>query len=184
LAVFILARAKALLWEIGDELSRSGRLESAGDIFFVTLPEARLALADKDLRSVVRERRADYGHELKRRHVPRILLSDGTEPTAEEALDAAADGTLRGTPASPGTVTAKARVLLDPTDARLEPGEILIAPSTDPGWTPLFLIAGGLVMEMGELCRTALWSPASTGSRPSPGCRTLQSASLWGSRLP
>jgi pyruvate,water dikinase len=149
LAVLILARARALLWEIGDELSRSGRLESAGDIFFVTLPEARLALADKDLRPVVRERRADYGHELKRRHVPRILLSDGTEPTAEEALDAAADGTLRGTPASPGTVTAKARVLLDPTDARLEPGEILIAPSTDPGWTPLFLTAGGLVMEMG-----------------------------------
>ncbi|MDQ3590009.1 MAG: PEP-utilizing enzyme, partial [Actinomycetota bacterium] len=33
--------------------------------------------------------------------------------------------------------------------ARLEPGEILVAPSTDPGWTPLFLTAGGLVMEMG-----------------------------------
>jgi pyruvate,water dikinase len=31
----------------------------------------------------------------------------------------------------------------------LEPGEILVAPSTDPGWTPLFLTAGGLVMEMG-----------------------------------
>jgi pyruvate,water dikinase len=40
-------------------------------------------------------------------------------------------------------------VILDPTGARLEPGEILVAPSTDPGWTPLFLTAGGLVMEMG-----------------------------------
>jgi phosphohistidine swiveling domain-containing protein len=40
-------------------------------------------------------------------------------------------------------------VILDPSDARLEPGEILVAPSTDPGWTPLFLTAGGLVMEMG-----------------------------------
>jgi rifampicin phosphotransferase len=48
-----------------------------------------------------------------------------------------------------GFVTAKARVVLDPTDARLEPGEILVAPSTDPGWTPLFLTASGLVMEMG-----------------------------------
>jgi len=46
-------------------------------------------------------------------------------------------------------VTAKARVILDPTGARLSPGEILVAPSTDPGWTPLFLTAGGLVMEMG-----------------------------------
>ncbi len=46
-------------------------------------------------------------------------------------------------------VTGVARVILDPTGAYLEPGEILVAPSTDPGWTPLFLTAGGLVMEMG-----------------------------------
>ncbi len=81
--------------------------------------------------------------------MPRILLSDGTEPSAGEVLDATADGALRGTPASPGTVRAKARVILEPTGARLEPGEILVSPSTDPGWTPLFLTAGGLVMEMG-----------------------------------
>jgi len=147
LVILVFARARALLLGIGEDLARSGRLESAEDIFFVTLPEARSALAGKDLRSAVRERRASYEHELNRRHVPRILLSDGTEPTAEAVT--AADGALRGTPASPGTVTAKARVILDPTGARLEPGEILVAPSTDPGWTPLFLTAGGLVMEMG-----------------------------------
>jgi rifampicin phosphotransferase len=145
----VFARARALLWKIGEELKEAGRLEHAGDVFFVTLPETRAALADKDLRSVVRERRAGYEQELNRRRVPRILLSDGTEPTAEETLDAASEGALRGTPASAGTVSAKARVILDPTGARLEPGEILVAPSTDPGWTPLFLTAGGLVMEMG-----------------------------------
>ena len=59
------------------------------------------------------------------------------------------NGALVGTPASAGTVTADARVILDPVGAHLEPGEILVAPSTDPGWTPLFLTAGGLVMEMG-----------------------------------
>ena len=59
------------------------------------------------------------------------------------------DGALVGTPASAGTVTGPARVVLDPVGAHLEPGEILVAPSTDPGWTPLFLTAGGLVMEMG-----------------------------------
>ena len=46
-------------------------------------------------------------------------------------------------------MTALARVILDPHDARVEPGEILVAPSTDPGWTPLFLKAAGLVMEVG-----------------------------------
>jgi rifampicin phosphotransferase len=150
LAVLVLARARALLREVGEELVKAGRLEQAGDVFLVTLPEVWSALtAETDLRSVVRERRAGYGHELNRRRVPRILLSDGTEPTAEETPGAAADGALRGTPASPGAVRAKARVILDPTGARLEPGEILVAPSTDPGWTPLFLTAGGLVMEMG-----------------------------------
>ena len=40
-------------------------------------------------------------------------------------------------------------MVLDPIDPHREPGEILVCPSTDPGWTPLFLTAGGLVMEMG-----------------------------------
>ncbi|MCA1717761.1 MAG: phosphoenolpyruvate synthase [Actinobacteria bacterium] len=147
--ILLFARARVLLQQVGEELARAGRLESAEGIFFITLPEAHKGLSSTDLRPVVRERRAGYEHELKRRHVPRVLLSDGTEPAAEETLDAADDGALRGTPASSGTVTARARVILDPNGAHLEPGEILVAPSTDPGWTPLFLTAGGLVMEMG-----------------------------------
>ena len=72
-----------------------------------------------------------------------------TQRTLHRRAADEAQGVLRGTPASPGRVTAKARVILDPTGAHLAPGEILVAPSTDPGWTPLFLTAGGLVMEMG-----------------------------------
>ena len=75
-------------------------------------------------------------------------MSDGTEPETHAATGAASAG-LSGTPASAGTVTGIARVVLDPVGAHLKPGEILVAPSTDPGWTPLFLTAGGLVMEMG-----------------------------------
>ena len=58
---------------------------------------------------------------------------------------------MRGSPASPGLVTGKARVIRSPQGAHLEPGEILVASSTDPGWMPLFLTAGGLVMEMGGM---------------------------------
>src|SRR5207247_6947787 len=130
---------------IGKELQHAGRLETAEDIFFITLPETHVALAGKDMRPTVRERRADYEHELHRRQVPRVLLSDGTEPGATSQPLALHPGTLQGTPASPGHVSAPARVILDPTGARLEPGEILVAPSTDPGWTPLFLTAAGLV---------------------------------------
>jgi rifampicin phosphotransferase len=147
--VKLLARGRELLWPVGEELATTGQLEQAQDIFFISLSEARAALAGTDMRSVVRERRASYEHELHRRHVPRVLLSDGAEPSIETQATGSANDTLRGTPASAGIVTAKARVILDPTGARLEPGEILVAPSTDPGWTPLFLTASGLVMEMG-----------------------------------
>jgi phosphohistidine swiveling domain-containing protein len=147
--VLLLARVRALLWSVGEELAEGRRLERAGDIFFLTVPEAWVAVAGGDLRATVHERRAVYEQELGRRHVPRLLLSDGTEPTAGTHDATAEDGVLRGTPASGGMVTQKARVILDPAGADLEPGEILVAPSTDPGWTPLFLTAGGLVMEMG-----------------------------------
>jgi pyruvate,water dikinase len=127
----------------------AGRVETAEDIFFLTPLEARAALAGADMHRIIRERRNEYSRELKRRHIPRVLLSDGSEPVAQTDSPDAATAQLRGTPASPGQVTAQARVILDPDGAHLEPGEILVAPSTDPGWTPLFLTAGGLVMEMG-----------------------------------
>jgi pyruvate,water dikinase len=148
----VLTQARAPLWEVGEVLVRAGRLDEAGDLFFLTLSEAHVLLSGADLRERVRERQATFARELGRRHVPLVLLSDGTEPlreTQKGQSDVRAAGTLQGTPASPGRVTAIARVVLDPHDAHLKPGEILVAPSTDPGWTPLFLKASGLVMEVG-----------------------------------
>lgn len=145
----LLAQARVLLYPVGEELVRAGRLEAAGDIFFISLPEAHQALAGTDLRALVSARHAVFKRELARRHVPLVLLSDGTEPGYQPVITGFTDDTLRGVPASPGIVTAPARVVLDPHDAHLKQGEILVAPSTDPGWTPLFLTASGLVMEMG-----------------------------------
>ncbi len=59
---------------------------------------------------------------------------------------------LYGVAVSGGTVTAKAKIILDPVSQNiLEPGEILVAQATDPGWTPLFQIAGGLILEKGGM---------------------------------
>jgi rifampicin phosphotransferase len=143
-----IAAVRRELAAVGAELARRGTLEKGDDVFFLDLTEARAALNGRDQRALVRERRDSYEAELRRRHIPRVILSDGTEPEAQ-AVAAAGDGALAGTPASAGSVTATARVVMDPVGAHLEPGEILVAPSTDPGWTPLFLTAGGLVMEMG-----------------------------------
>jgi len=146
--VLALAAMREQLGLVGEALAESGRIARSEDIFFLDLAEARRGLAGEDLSALVEQRRAAYERELRRRHVPRLLLSDGTEPEAGGAIEVA-DGALIGSPASAGVVTSRARVVLDPVGAYLEPGEILVAPSTDPGWTPLFLTAGGLVMEMG-----------------------------------
>ncbi|MGI5129005.1 PEP/pyruvate-binding domain-containing protein [Pseudonocardia sp. CA-107938] len=147
--VRLFAVVRAELVAVGRDLTERGLLDHADDVVWLDLAELRRAVGGVNLRELIAERRADYDRELQRRHVPRILLSDGTEPEALATAAVAPDGALTGTAASAGTVTGIARVVLDPVGAHLEPGEILVVPSTDPGWTPLFLTAGGLVMEMG-----------------------------------
>lgn len=143
-----LAGVRRSMFAVGEHLVATGVLAESHDVFFLTFAEARAALAGGDRRELVAERRASHEREARRRHVPRVMLSDGTEPEAQAATTAD-PGSLSGSAASAGTVTGPARVVLDPVGAHLEPGEILVCPSTDPGWTPLFLTAGGLVMEMG-----------------------------------
>ncbi len=152
--ILCFAEVRRQLALVGQELATQGRISEPDDVFFLDLAETRVALRGADLREAVAERRHTYGLEMRRRHIPRMLLSDGTDVEAALAARTPADGTvppgtLRGAPASAGTVTGKARVIMDPQGAQLEPGEILVAPSTDPGWTPLFLTAGAMVMEMG-----------------------------------
>jgi rifampicin phosphotransferase len=149
LLIVALGEMREQLKAVGRELAATKVIDQVDDVFFLDLSDARRGLGGEDLQTLVAERREAYEQELKRRHIPRLLLSDGTEPEAVAAEIARPDGALAGSPASTGTVTGRARVVLDPVGAHLEPGEILVAPSTDPGWTPLFLTAGGLVMEMG-----------------------------------
>jgi pyruvate,water dikinase len=57
---------------------------------------------------------------------------------------------LDGIGASPGVITATARVMLDPQDD-FEPGEVLFAKSVDPGWSPILACAGAIVLDSGGL---------------------------------
>ncbi|MDV8147423.1 PEP/pyruvate-binding domain-containing protein [Arthrobacter sp. B10-11] len=153
--VMVLAEMHRQLTAVGTELAAAGTVEAAGDVFFLDFDELRVGLRGADLKGIVARRRRLYDVELRRRRIPRLLLSDGTDveaammaAAAAQPRPAAADR-LTGTPASAGTATGRVRVVMDPVGAHLEPGEILVAPSTDPGWTPLFMTAGALVMEMG-----------------------------------
>lgn len=140
-------RARQLLAGIGAGLHARGLLSAPEGVFFLTLTEVHAALDGTSFVTVEALRRERWALELQRRHLPRVLLSDGTE--VSQAADESLDGALQGTAASAGSATGVARVVMDPSQARLEAGEVLVAPSTDPGWTPLFLTASALVMEMG-----------------------------------
>jgi pyruvate,water dikinase len=59
--------------------------------------------------------------------------------------------TLRGIGTSPGRATGRARIVDDPTRADIEQGDIMIAGKTDPGWTPILRMLGGIVVEQGAL---------------------------------
>jgi phosphohistidine swiveling domain-containing protein len=148
--LYAFAEMRRQLLAAGAELTERGLLERADDIMFLDFREALAAANGDDLRELITTRRADYDREMKRRSVPGLLLSDGTDPELLTPAPPAADGTLIGMAAAPGTATGRVRVILDPAGAHVEPGEILVAPTTDPGWTPLFMTAGGLVTETGS----------------------------------
>ena len=96
---------------------------------------------------------------------PPFIIRDGVVPPlgqwakkgASSATKASAGDVVQGVPGCPGTYVGRARVILDPADPRdLEPGDVLIAPNTDPAWTPLFMACGAVVVNVGAAISHAI----------------------------
>jgi rifampicin phosphotransferase len=134
----------------GELLAQDGVLEAPDDVFFLEREELIEALRG-EISTATIQRRIEQRRRERQRYAalqpPEALIGD--QPVYDDCLPQ--DGlVLSGLPSSPGRVTGTARVLRSPQEgARLQAGDILVAPSTDPGWTPLFLLAAGLVMETG-----------------------------------
>ncbi len=103
-----------------------------------------------DIEKTIEARKDRYELDTKRKS-PRIITSDGEIITGKLRDVKVPEGTFIGTPVSAGVVEGIARVILRLEDAQLNSGEILVAPYTDPGWTPLFTSAVGLVTEVGGM---------------------------------
>lgn len=128
---------------LGNRLHANGLLDQKEDIFFLSVNEIPKVLTDRSIgakyRDSIRERRAIHAE-----YETRDLSATG-EVTVEEG------SVLSGTAVSGGRVTGRARVVLNPALASLRQGDILITEYTDPGWTPLFLIADAIVTEVGGM---------------------------------
>jgi pyruvate,water dikinase len=140
----VLAAVRAALRGLGEDLVAEGRLDRAEDIFWLRFADWEA----NDLRERAAEHRRVYARELRRGAIPRVMTSEGL--TVYNPPGSTADG-LSGTAASPGMHEGSARIVLDPAQVKLEPGDVLVARATDPAWTPLFLTAGALVMEVGGI---------------------------------
>jgi pyruvate,water dikinase len=149
--MFWLVRREFL--KTGLEFASAGDLEKPDDLFFLTFSELQDFASQKELdwKGLVATRRLAYQREILRKQIPRLILSDGRAFYEGVNSNDLTDESLSGSPVSPGSVSGKVRVVFNPTGAGLLPGEILVCPGTDPSWTPLFLSAAGLVMEVGGM---------------------------------
>jgi phosphohistidine swiveling domain-containing protein len=143
-----------ILLELGERLVVRRVLESRDDIFFLSLEEidpVRRGGAGFRVGEAIAARRAEHERNLAitppkvvvGRFDPHNFVPDAVEESAE---------LLTGLAVSPGVITGPARVILRANaDEQVLAGEILVAPFTDPGWTPYFLPAAAIVMDQGGL---------------------------------
>ena len=141
---------EALLEEAG-RLVHAGVLREKEDIFYLRFEELQEVVRTNQVdQQLIRERKDAFRsyHALT---PPRVLTSDGEVLGGSYRRDDLPAGALVGLPVSAGVVEGRARVILDMSDADLEPGDILVTAFTDPSWTPLFVAIKGLVTEVGGL---------------------------------
>lgn len=147
-----LSAMRVLYIAIAENMVKEGILKSKEDIFYLKVTEVSDIIAGnlrkRQFEDRIEERRKEK-LECEHLEVPEVIV--GKPPPIEELkYTVEPKEQLEGAGCSYGIVTGKARVVLDPREcSEFKEGEILVAPITDPGWSPLFVTAGGLVMELG-----------------------------------
>ena len=139
---------RAATRDLGAGFVAAGRLDDADDAFYFTIDELQGGLPDNAREVVAHRRRLRDEHRAK--ELP-ITFTGMPEPVVASP-PAASDGDdeVRGLSGAVGVVQGRARVVLDPAAAEpLDEGEVLVCRFTDPSWTPLFLLASALVIDIG-----------------------------------
>ncbi len=150
LAVRVLGEVKEVLKDVAGQLMAADMINDADDIWYLTWAELATVWerSDVDWAALTENRRSQL-EQFRNLTPPLIITSDGEAPVVNHRLADAPAGALVGNPVSAGVVEGRTRVVRDPQRESLVPGEVLVAEFTDPGWTPLFINAGALVLEVG-----------------------------------
>jgi len=135
------------LQRAGEHLVLQDVLDDPNDVWFLHREELLSLIEDPNSECPdIAVRKRDY-ERYSRIDIPPLITSEVEIPRKEYAnVD---EHTLVGTGVSAGVIEGVARIVEDPANTTLRSGEILVCPSSDPAWTPLFATAGGLVTEVG-----------------------------------
>jgi pyruvate,water dikinase len=160
----VIEETRVALRELGRRAVARGRLDRPQDLCFLFEDELRAYAAGHlgDPRALVEPRRQHYEWLLSLE--PPFIISgpppaNTTWPRRADhrAVRAKPGEVIQGVPGCPGKARGTARVVLDPLDPTvLHPGDILVAPMTDPAWTPLFVPAAGVVVDVGATLSHAI----------------------------
>ena len=155
---------KLAMMEVGARMVDAGVITDPQQVFMLLDAELDDFLANPDSFSdTIATRDRDFAKLIELEPPYIVGLEGGVPPISEWAprnaggqTMAVAGEVLQGTAGAPGEVTGVARVVLDPSDpTAVEPGDIMVAPTTDPSWTPLFLAAAGVVVNVGAVASHA-----------------------------
>ncbi len=161
----VVNEARVALLEFGRRLAAQGHLADAGQIFMALDQELdKLVYDPSKLTEVLMERerewKALFDVEIPlflEAGKPLIPLSQLPRKSEVTYAQAGSGDVLTGTPAASGVARGRARIVLDPSQiAEFEPGDVLVAPQTDPSWTPLFVVASAVVVGVGALSSHAM----------------------------
>ncbi len=160
----VIHEVRMAMWELGRRAVADGKLANDRDIclLFSDEVEAHIAGNLADLGTLCDERQRH--HDWLRTLEPPFIIDGSVAPNTEwprkgaSAVAKLGSGdALVGNPGCPGVYRGRARVVLDPSDPTvLQPGDVLVAPMTDPAWTPLFVTAGAVVVDVGAALSHAI----------------------------
>ena len=149
-ATLILPVLRQTLLELGSRLESEGVLAHKEDVFHLRLEELeRLDEKWPPQRTLIAELRAVVERRKKKRAM--LARTPLIDPRLYRRTGQARDALLQGTPGSPGVAEGPVCIVRDGSEfGKLRPGDVLVAPYTNPAWTPLFQQAAAVVVDTGS----------------------------------
>jgi phosphohistidine swiveling domain-containing protein len=153
----IVHEVRMVFRELARRHAATGALADPSDVFMLLDDEVEAFVADPASFTTTLADRAATWRQLWELEPPYFIVDGDVPPLTtwtrrgEATRASAAPGdVIHGVAGCPGVVTGRARIVIDPAEpGELEPGDILVAPLTDPAWTPLFMAVAGAVVDVG-----------------------------------